>query len=174
MPWRSTAQESFTDHLTRQEAGQGQVTVMQDAEIEKLVNGNSKAVMNTSGTGVGTRVKPIGIKTQDPDSLAMRDSTMLDPTQMAIRRVRVNGFRIQLFAGGNNRQSRAEAMRVAAQVRSIFADVPVYTNFVSPRWVCRVGDCRTSEEARELMEQLTQTGQFPEATIVKTKIYVYP
>ena len=87
--------------------------------------------------------------------------------------MKVNGYRIQVYAGGNNRQSKLEAYRMASLVRSNFEDVSVYTHFISPRWICRVGDFRTYEEANELLRRMRQTQKFREASIVKSKIIVF-
>ena len=84
--------------------------------------------------------------------------------------MRVNGYRIQVYAGGNNRQSKSEAYRMAALVRSTFDDVQVYTHFISPRWICRVGDFRTYEEATDMLRRMRETQKFREASIVKSKI----
>ena len=82
----------------------------------------------------------------------------------------MNGYRIQVYAGGNNRQSKSEAYRMANLVRSTFSDVQVYTHFISPRWICRVGDFKTYEEANDLLKRMRQTQKFREASIVKSKI----
>ncbi|MBQ7443760.1 MAG: SPOR domain-containing protein [Bacteroidaceae bacterium] len=155
----ANAQDSFTDHVTRVTDGQGRVSIEQDPEIERLVNGGSRTPATSART--------------DTTSLASPADTTMADQHMTGRRVRVNGYRIQVYAGGNNRKSKTEAYHVAGLVHTYFDDVPVYTHFVSPRWICRVGDCRTMEEATELMQRLRETGQFPEATIVKTKIIIF-
>ena len=192
-----SAQEKFTDHIQRETEGQGRISIEQDPEIERLVNGlsprtapspsapapapsnspsNSPAspadspstVSASGGFSAGNPAAPADSTT------AQRDSTQQQRDQRIFsRRARTNGYRIQLYAGGNNRKSKTEAYHVAGLVHTYFDDVPVYTHFLSPRWVCRVGDCRTMEEATELLERLRQTGKFPEATIVKTKIIIY-
>lgn len=156
------AQETFTRHLTRYNAGEGRVILYQDAEIEALVNGittatNSASKANTSATKPASKI------------IAKTDTIAADST-FNIHRVRVNGYRIQVYAGGNNREAKSEAYRMAALVRSTFDDVQVYTHFVSPRWICRVGDFRTYEEATDMLRRMRETGKFREASIVKSKI----
>lgn len=86
--------------------------------------------------------------------------------------MRATGYRIQVYAGGNNRQSKSEAYRMADLVRSTFSDANVYTSFISPRWTCRVGDFKTREEAAEMLQRMRETQKFREAAIVKSQIIV--
>lgn len=161
--------QTFTENLTRIRAGEGMVTLHQDEEITALVNGQISYAAGRNSTPTRTlrnyRVFPV-------DSTVVADSTAAwtDPAVLTGRRVRMNGFRIQLYAGSDNRKSKAEAYRIAASARAFFTDLPVYTHFVSPRWVCHVGDFKTREEASEMLAQIRQTGAFGEAFIVKTKI----
>ena len=80
---------------------------------------------------------------------------------------------ILMYLGGNSRQSKNEATQMGARVKGIYGNVNVYTHFVSPHWICRVGDFKTYEEANEILRHLKETGRFNEATIVKSKIYTY-
>ncbi len=157
-----SAQEKFTVYLTRSTAGEGTVVLHQDAEIEALVNGL------TSRTTTATRPAS---RTQTPDSLATRSTTGNDESTHT-HRIRTNGYRIQVYAGGNNRASKSEAHYMANLVRSNFSDVQVYTHFISPRWICRVGDFKTYEEANEFLRRMKQTQKFREASIVKSKIVI--
>ena len=161
-PSAVSAQETFTQHLTRPVAGEGTVVLHQDAEIEALVNNPSK---------FGTLPR-----FTTPTTKATADSTATaDPTKHlnSGHRTYAVGYRIQVYAGGNNRQAKAEAHRMANLVRSTFSDVPVYAKFNSPRWVCQVGDFRTREEAHEQLQKMRATQQFGEASIVKSRIAIY-
>ncbi len=158
----STAQTTFTQHLTRPAlAGEGLVTLHQDSDIDALVNGQTRHIASPPQHTAGAAVR---------DTTAHADSEAAPVTG---RRAKATGYRIQVYAGGNNRTSKQEAQRMASLVSSYFSDVPVYTNFLSPRWVCRVGDFRTYEEAHELLQRMRETHRFNEASIVKTQIVVY-
>lgn len=85
---------------------------------------------------------------------------------------KVSGFRVQVYAGNNSRESKAEAQRLASKVKELHPEMSVYTRFASPRWICRVGDFRSIEEADALMRQLRRTGQFREVSIVKEQIII--
>jgi len=160
-PLSVTAQQTFTEHLTRHVAGEGTVILHQDAEIEALVNNPSKLASTH-------RFTPLGKTATDSVATA-------DPTKHITNghRTYTVGYRIQVYAGGNNRQSKAEAHRMANLVRSTFGDIPVYTKFNSPRWVCQAGDFKTREEANEQLQKMRATSYFGEASIVKSKIAVY-
>ena len=81
-------------------------------------------------------------------------------------RVQAKGYRVQVYAGGNTRAAREAAMKAAASVRAAFPQLSIYTEFVSPRWVCRVGDCRTYEEADQMLRDIRALGSFKELTIL--------
>ena len=116
------AQQNFTQYLTRSKAGEGVVILHQDAEIEALVNGTSShspvPAVPASRQHEGT---PSLSHVTDSLSPATNPSS-LEGTSVLGRRMRATGYRIQVYAGGNNRQSKAEAYRMADLVRSTFID----------------------------------------------------
>lgn len=87
-------------------------------------------------------------------------------------RMKANGYRIQVYSGGNSRMARQEATKVGGQVKALFPELQVYTHFKSPRWICRVGDFKTYEEANEVFRALRETQKFGEAIIVKSVILI--
>ncbi len=159
--------QTFTEYLTRIRAGEATVSLHQDEEINALVNG---LVSYAPGRAAATKRVPRQLTALAPDTTAVADSSFSDIPLLTGRRVRMNGYRIQIYAGGDNRKSKAEAYAAAAAIRNYFDDVSVYTNFISPRWVCRIGDFKTREEAAQMLSNIRQTGAFREAFIVKTKI----
>lgn len=82
------------------------------------------------------------------------------------------GYRIQVYAGNNTRESKNEAHSVASRVKEHFPELAVYTSFNLPRWLCRAGDFRSIEEADAMMRQLRATGVFKEVSIVKDQINI--
>lgn len=83
---------------------------------------------------------------------------------------KVTGFRVQVYAGNNSQNARTEAHRIGEEVKKLFPELEVYTQFVSPRWICRIGDYRSIEEADVVMRQLKATGGFKELSIVRSLI----
>lgn len=165
----ATAQDKFTDHLKQKKSGQGTVTVHQDKEIDDLVNGTPVAA-KTPPAKSGSEAEPTQGSSKTPVETVQPEEGDAGAAKVSKARARANGYRIQVYSGGNSRTARQEAMRVGNQVKTYFGDLPVYTHFYSPRWICRVGDFKTYEEANEMLRQLQVTKKFSEAVIVKSKI----
>ena len=89
------------------------------------------------------------------------------------RVIKSTGYRVQVYAGNNTRQAKNEAHDVASKVKETFPELTVYTTFTPPRWLCRIGDYRSIEEADALMRRLRATGQFKEVSIVKDQINIH-
>lgn len=87
-----------------------------------------------------------------------------------LTKVRVNGFRVQLYSGGNSRVDKMRAQGMAQSAKSLFVSSSVYTQFISPHWVCRMGDFKTHEAAVSALREVRATGRFPEAVIVRCKV----
>ncbi|MBQ8593039.1 MAG: SPOR domain-containing protein [Bacteroidaceae bacterium] len=83
---------------------------------------------------------------------------------------KIAGFRVQVYAGNNSQRARTEALQVGEKVKELFPQYQVYTVFVSPRWLCRIGDYRTIEEADAVMRELKECGAFKELSIVRSLI----
>jgi len=86
------------------------------------------------------------------------------------RKVQVKGYRIQIYAGGNTRASRDAANAAAATARHASPDLGVYTEFIAPRWLCRVGDFKTFEEADAQLREFKKQGLFRDATIIPNQL----
>lgn len=86
--------------------------------------------------------------------------------------IKAAGYRVQVYAGNNTRQAKNEAHEIAEQIIELFPELTVYTYFNPPRWLCRVGDYRSIEEADVMMRKLRATGIFKEVSIVKEQINI--
>jgi len=86
--------------------------------------------------------------------------------------LKARGYRVQVYAGNNSRIARQEANDVAEQIKEEFPELPVYAFFQPPRWLCRVGDYRSIEEADASMRRLKATGKFKEVSIVREQINI--
>ncbi len=156
----AAAQQKFLDRLVKPADGQGTVQVVQDTEITRLVNG-AEAENGIPASPAAASRAPQTAESGNPPAGGAPTRTM-----------KANGYRIQVYAGGNSRTARQEAQRMAGKVRSYFSDMATYTHFQSPRWVCRVGDFRTYEEADQALREMRATNQFDEALIVKSVIQI--
>jgi xanthine dehydrogenase iron-sulfur cluster and FAD-binding subunit A len=86
--------------------------------------------------------------------------------------LKARGYRVQVYAGNNSRIARQEANDMAEQIKMEFPELPVYAFFQPPRWLCRVGDYRSIEEADASMRRLKATGKFKEVSIVREQINI--
>ena len=86
------------------------------------------------------------------------------------KKIQTVGYRIQIYAGNNTRQSKEEALKAAAYIKDNYPEIPVYTEFVAPRWVCRIGDYKTIEEADQTMRILKKKRTFKEMAILPNQL----
>lgn len=80
--------------------------------------------------------------------------------------IKAKGFRIQVYSGNNTRASKEKATDIANTLRSSYPELPVYTFFKSPRWLCTVGDFISVEEAYETMRKLKKETSYKEIFIL--------
>jgi hypothetical protein len=128
------AQDNIVDRLEQTVAGQGMITIHQDARLDSLLG------------------------------------MVYDPAMSKGKKIQTIGYRIQIYAGGNTRYAKEEALKAAQYVKTKFPDIPVYTEFVAPRWVCRVGDYKTIEEADQVMRMLKKSRTYKEIAILPNQI----
>ena len=176
------AQSTFTQRLQQSNQGEGKVTVKQSKEIDNLVNGPSNGTSTSQTTTPHKQpekdkdqtttkqekkdIPQSFVKSETPDSIDVDDNH-----KKVMRGQKVNGYRVQVFAGGNSRNDRIKAERIGSEIKSLFPGVPVYVHFYSPRWICRMGNYRTYEEAHDVLNRVKNLG-YQSAIIVKGKITV--
>ena len=110
------------------------------------------------------------------NSSEQNDGDMSIPTVDMRKKVmrggyKVTGYRVQAFAGRNSKNDRIKAESVGNAIKMKYPDQPVYVHFYSPRWICRVGNYRTYEEAAKMLKLVKAMG-YSAATIVKGQITV--
>lgn len=175
--------QTFTQRIQKQVAGQGSITIRQDSVIDQLVNSATLGIKSS-----GQAAKPSQTSSTSPTSTSSPSSSTshtsstsptttsaipdtIDTSKKIMRGMKVTGYRVQVFAGGNSRADRQKAERIRDDIKAHFSTVPVYAHFYSPRWICRVGNYRTYEEAHQMLVTLRNIG-YTQATIVKGKITV--
>lgn len=103
---------------------------------------------------------------------AEAEAPVVDTSKKVMRRsYKTNGYRVQVFAGGNSRNDKIKAQQAGNAVKAAFPSQPIYVHFYSPRWICRMGNYRTYEEANAILQQVKKLG-YKQACIVKGKISV--
>ena len=176
--WQAAdAQSTFTQQLQQSNVGEGKVTVTQDKAIDDLINNLTTPATTTptpTTTTITTPTKPQQIVKLTDDDLT--DTSVapdsIDRSKKIMKGQKVNGWRVQVFAGGNGRVDRQKAERIGDEIKTLFPNEPVYVHFYSPRWICRMGNYRTYEEAHDVLTKVKSLG-YPSAVIVKGKITVF-
>ena len=169
--------QTFLDRLKKPTQDTAVVTVTQDAAIDKLVNGDNAA--NTTVTtkktpSATTKKEPVEKPTSTNTTTSPASSTPEEPDmskKVMKNSYKVTGYRVQAFAGGNTRSDRQKAENVGNAIKRRFPEQPIYVHFYSPRWICRVGNFRTYEEAHAMLLEIREMG-YKQASIVKGKISV--
>ncbi len=119
----------------------------------------------------GTEHKPAA-KPETPRSETETDAPAVDTRHKVMRRsYKVKGYRVQVFAGGNSREDKLKAQRAGNDLKAAFPNQPVYVHFYSPRWICRMGNFRTYEEASHVLREVQKLG-YKQACIVSGQITV--
>ena len=179
------AQSTFTERLQKSNTGEGKISVTQDKSIDALVNGASAVTKQPENIKPEQKEKVTTPKDKADDKekekVAPKDNEAVvvvpdtvDTHKKVMKGYKINGYRVQVFAGGNSRNDRLKAERTGENIKSAFPDEPIYVHFYSPRWICRMGNYRTYEEAHEVLRRVKQLG-YDSAIIVKGKITVqYP
>ena len=132
----------------------------------KQDNANSSARHDTPVARHDTPVAKHDTPTerQDTPVIDMRNKVMG-------RSYKVTGYRVQAYAGGNSRADREKARNIGDAIKMKFPEQPGYVHFYSPRWICRIGNFRTYEEAHAMLREIQKLG-YKQASIVKGKISV--
>ena len=182
------AQSAFTQRIQQSNSGEGKVTVTQEKAIDDLVNGKTGLTVPTvpqkqtenNTTATNHQEKPERLTTTNKTETTIKTETTtvapdtIDTRKKLMKGYKINGFRVQVFAGGNSRSDRLKAEKIGDEIKTLYPGTPVYVHFYSPRWICRMGNYRTYEEAHEVLRNVKQLG-YQSAIIVKGKITVqYP
>ena len=181
--------QSYLEHLQQNEQGLGTVSVTQSKEISDLVNGVqppapvTKPTTAAAGNAKEEEKKEEEKKEEPKERQALRpDMPKTDPegtgeveVDMSKKILRgaqkVNGYRVQVYAGGNSREAKQKAEEAGRVVKRAYPSEPIYVHFYSPRWICRMGNYRTLDEANRMLTNVKKLG-YKQAVVVKGKITV--
>lgn len=163
-PKPTTPQQQTPQQGTQQTQGQ---------QPQQYVPNTQTATTPSQPTKPSTQQPTTTPKTSQSAETDTGDETTTADTTKKIMRGghKVQGYRVQVFSGGNSRTDRQKAERIGAAMKSHFPGQPVYVHFYSPSWKCRIGNYRTQEEARQILTQVKQLG-YTSACIIKGPITV--
>lgn len=178
----TSSAQTFTQRVQQTSTTGARITIHQDADIDKLVNGTAPATVqpqqprqNNTQTNRQTANRQTTRnerqeRTQEntPAQVASADSI----AQTSPRRYRkVNGFRVQPFVGGKTRADRVKAEQAGSTLQGLFPGQKVYVHFLGGHWTCRLGDFQSAEEAREVLNQVVKLG-YDTAILVRGKVNI--
>ena len=180
--------QSFIWHLKKAENGKGQITIHQDPSLNYIIDNRKPEVVKrdtvkheeVAKVPVRVRKDSIMEKPKKPELnirrkfVYKRDSLMTAVTgrkKIMADAQKVQGYRIQLFAGGNTRADRQQAEAVGRKAKRMFPNEPIYTHFYSPRWICRMGNYVSQEKASAVLRRVKAAG-IKGASIVKGTITI--
>ena len=180
--------QTFLDRLKKPTKDKAVVTITQDAAIDKLVNGdnatnatigtrkaptsNTKKENATSNTATSNATSNTATPSSNTSASHASSTEESDMSKKVMKNsYKVTGYRVQAFAGGETRNDRRTAETVGNNIKRRFPEQPIYVHFYSPRWICRVGNFRTYEEAHAMLLEIREMG-YKQASIVKGKISV--
>lgn len=188
--------QTFTERLQKPVEGKGTIKVVHSAAIDKLVNGNQPDMRPAKPQTATPAQKPAETtRKQQPQTDTTKKATTTTATEQKPqqetqktdeefeiptvdmrkkvmgRSYKVNGYRVQAYTGGNTRADRQKAQNIGDAIKLKFPEQPIYVHFYSPRWICRVGNFRTYEEAHAMLLEVKKMG-YKQASIVKGKISV--
>lgn len=144
-------------------------TSMISAKLEK-----EEAEQETASTAVkksssDSNSSPI-VKEEQPNKVIGTATTSPKPDNKKAKKI--EGYRLQVYEGDNSRQSRIDVEKIGEEMKRLFPTETVYVQFYSPKWVCRIGNYRTYDEALEIRNKLRGYG-YQTTKIMKGKITVF-
>ena len=186
--------QTFLDGLREKKTGEGTVTVTQSPDIDELIDNTKllrtqpaaqkqtaqqkaetatrEATIHNENIARTTPVQPHNERSAEAGDNEKTEQPAVDTSKKVMRYGRkVTGYRVQAYTGGNSRADRQKAESIGNAIKSRFPDLPIYVHFYSPRWICRVGNFRTYQEANEVLKEIKSMG-YRQACIVKGKITV--
>ncbi len=171
-----SAQNSIVQSLETPVDGQGLVTVQQDSRLTEWLRKGSIPLPRWSPTDHRTTSEPVagnpltsvpgGRTDARTDTTSVRKP--LSPSDITTR----SGYRVQVYSGPATRDAKNQAAAAAAKARTYFPEVAAYSFFVSPRWVCVIGDFLTHEEAVTMKQRISNSRAFNESTVVRSQVIV--
>ena len=181
--------QNFLDELQKKQQGQGTVTVTESKEISDLVNGTAalaakkleeekaaakekEEAARLAAEKEREKARLLAEKEKKEKEESELEIPVIDTRKKVMKNsYKVDGYRVQVFSGGNTRSDRMKAEQIRDKLKAAFPDQPIYTHFYSPRWICRMGNYRTFNEANSYCKKVKAMG-YKQACVVKGKITV--
>lgn len=132
----------------------------------------SSSATSPSTASASKPTKDTSADTDERTSANPEAETGVDTSRKVMRNARkTDGYRVQVFSGGNTREDKNKAYQAGTTVKNNFPDQPIYVHFYSPRWKCLMGNFTSYSDAAAVLKEVKALG-YPQACIVKGKITV--
>ncbi len=170
--------QTFTQHVQKQNAGEGRVVIVQSAEIDRVVNTNTRPAKvetapATTPADRNAEQRAAAVKEEvERNNMRQDRADQASSAYMAGARSRfkTQGYRVQIFTGSNSHEDKVKAHEIGQKCQHLFPELSIYARFVSPRWICRVGDFRTYQDAQEYASKIRRARIATEVRIVKCEV----
>lgn len=159
--------QTFTKKIQQPHTNGGKLTIIQKENVDSIIDNvpqakTPKAPVDTKQTEPDAKDTIVVKKAQGDEAAAAEQKTA---------KAYIDVYRIQIYTGGNSRQSKARAEQIMQQCKNAFPELNVYVRFVTPHWVTRVGNFRTKQAANRYAQQIKGKGISYEARVLSSKIY---
>lgn len=158
---------------TPRTAEQKKARVVQDESINDLVY-NKKRNTGTTATPAAPQKPAANAESNKstPRSQTAKRTDRTNTTYAPRQRYNDTGYRIQIYTGGSTRNDKTAALRMQKKARQAFPELAAYVHFISPHWVCRVGDFRHKEDAQRYATKLRNKKIAFESRVVTSNIII--
>lgn len=124
---QQTGNRAIIDELNSSVAGKGKVAIYEDETVKDIVGRPMIAKRTVYSSGDG------------------------------VQYVKMRGFKIQAFAGNNQRNSKDEAYYKQRLINTSFPEQETVVIFDSPFWRLRVGNFKSREDADAMLHDMRRT-----------------
>lgn len=166
---------TFTRHLQQPSEGKGTVVLLQDEEITRLVDNIPVPPKAPETPAKPAPSRPPKAQSNVPattNAAIQGTETPAEKYTGARVRHKARGYRIQVYAGTGSSDAKRQAKQMESRVRKAFPELSIYCHFKSPRWICRVGDFATREEAEHYLALIRKRKISVEASIVPDTVLI--
>lgn len=129
--------KSIIDDLNTAKAGQGKIIIYQDDAIKNMVGSTIR--VNTTASG-----------NSDVD-IQLATTTNNNTSR---NYVKAKGYRIQVYSGSDQKQSKNEAQARKNAVQSAYPNMETTITYASPVWRVKAGNFKTSEQALQALSEM--------------------
>ncbi len=167
IPSVAIGQSTFTEHIQKQQAGEGKVIIVQDSKIDDVVNNVPKKSPSSQSN---TELKESTQNNQHNEKEERYKNSTTSHYAGTRQRYQTTGYRIQIFTGNNSHKDKTMAYEIGKKCQKTFPMLSIYPRFINPRWTCRVGDFKTHEEANKYAQKIRSAKVSKEVRIVKCTV----